>query len=114
MTSIEKVLSRALRQAEQISAREGLESPRIHAVVVIGDDDFAREKLRVDEGIYVDIVSESIFIAPGTLDNIVYRLLAGYFALALLNTFNKLDKERALLLARRYFFKVFVDAVKEA
>ena len=114
MTNIEKVLSRALRQAEQISLREGLESPRIHAVVVIGNDEPAREKLRVDDGIYVDIVSDSIFIAPGTLDNIIYRLLAGYFALALLNTFNKLDRERALLLARKYFFSVFVNTVKEA
>jgi len=114
MSSVQKVLSHALKMAEQITIEEGLEVPNIYTIVLLKNENLVREKLLVDEGVYVDIVSEIVYIAPGTIDNIIYRFLAGYFLLATYKTFEKLDRHRALLLARKHFFKVFVYSVGES
>ncbi|MCC6004894.1 MAG: hypothetical protein LM590_11195 [Thermofilum sp.] len=114
MASVEKVLERALRIAEEVLIREGLNTPKVQAIIVTNRENRQAGFCRADEGVFVDIVSETIYVAPGTLDNVVYRFLVGYFTLAFYNSFGKIDKKGVTSLARKYFFKVFISSVKDA
>ncbi|MHB9303005.1 hypothetical protein [Thermofilum pendens] len=97
--------------AESLAAREGLVAPSVGQVVVSGEPP-GSGMVKVYEGVWVDLVSESIYVEEGTLDNVVFRLLVGYFALSVYKSFGKIHWEVARDLARKHFFTVLVKLVR--
>lgn len=101
--------SRIVEVAESIASQEGLSPPNTLVVVV---DRLYKPKLGFIEGLDVDPASNTLIVEKSTLDNMVYRILAGVFYLSYWNTFGVSDSTRAKELARKHFFKVLIALSK--
>lgn len=98
-------IANILEVARSATVVEGLKPPD---VVVILVDKLAPKENVLSEGLSVDETRNIIFVEKSTIDNLVYRILAGVFYLALWETFMIRSPQRACELARKYFFKALI------
>ncbi len=105
-----RLVARALEIAESLASLEGLSPPDITALVV---DNLYKPRLRLMEGLDVDLVGNTILIEKSTPDNMLYRVLVGTFYLSYWNTFKASNPTIAQELARKHFFKALVALFRD-
>jgi len=92
-----------------IAVSEGLECPSVTKIYIYKPPARARGGwIYVSDEVYVEPVSESIAIGEGAVNVLVYRLAAGYMALAIYRSSGVIDSERAVELAREHYFTLLV------
>ncbi len=90
---------------------EDLSPPLLGRVIFIDGYEERKGWIKVYEGVYINLESESLAIEKGSYDITVFRLLVGVFALALYNTYSVVNPELAVKYARKYFFKTLVSSL---
>lgn len=103
--SLGNLVKRALELAEAAVVAEGLDPPHVTVVLV---DKIEKARLPVVDGVDVNEEADVVVVEKSTLDNILFRLLAGVFYLSMWNMFHVKAPEKARELARKHFFKCFV------
>ncbi len=98
-----------LRRLCAIAVKENLECPTVTKVYIYKSSTRIRGGwVKILEGVYIEPVTESLAVKDATPDMLIFRLTAGYMALAYYKTYGRLDAKRAESLARRYYFKLLV------
>lgn len=106
---VEAIIRRVLELADAAAAAAGLNSPTVNIVEVLEKDpSFEPGLVKVAEGAYVEPTSASIYVVKATLDLIILRIVAAYYALATLATFGFLDAEKAAEMARETYYRLLV------
>ncbi|QOJ78196.1 hypothetical protein IG193_05285 [Infirmifilum lucidum] len=105
-----RLVARTLEIAESLASLEGLSPPDVTVVVV---DNIYKPRLRLMDGLDVDLVGNTILIEKSTPDNILYRVLVGVFFLSYWHTFKASNPAMAQELARKHFFKALVALFKD-
>ncbi len=92
-----------------VAIREGLECPEITKVYIYNPPARARGSwVYIYDEVYVEPLSESIAVGKGPVNILVFRLTAGYMALAIHKTTGALDAEKAVELARKHYFSLLI------
>jgi hypothetical protein len=98
-------LARLLEIAKSLAMFEGLQPPDLITVKI---DKKIPHGNTVTEGLVVDEYTNILYIEDTTIDNLVYRILAGIFYLSIWNTYMAKSPGKACELARKHFFKTLI------
>ena len=92
-----------------IAIREGLECPKVARIYIYKPPARVRGNwIKIVEEAYIEPNSESIAVGEGTIDMLVFRLTAGYMALAMYRSYGVVSIERAVEIARKKYFGLLV------
>ncbi|MEZ0345053.1 MAG: hypothetical protein ABWK01_00650 [Infirmifilum sp.] len=108
--SYKSLVGRVLDLARRAALLEGLQPPDPTVIIV---DKLNPSYNVVSEGLAIEESSDTVIVEKSTVDNMVYRVLAGVFYLAIWNTYMAKTPEKAFELARKYLFTVLVRLTRE-